>query len=73
MQASFIENTFWGDTTYWWIFGDQCLTAMLRTAGFRNVAMPLKADCDSRNPGDPKFTVEGYPAGARAWFVATRT
>lgn len=72
-QAQFIEGAFWGDQTYWWVFGDQCLSGMLRAAGFRDVRMPLKADCDSRNPADPKFTVEGYPAGARAWFLATKS
>lgn len=71
-QAQFIEGAFWGDETYWWIFGDECLMGMLRSAGFKDVRMPLKANCSSRNPADPKFTVEGYPAGARAWFVATK-
>lgn len=71
-QAQFIEGSFWGDATYWWIFGDQCLMGMLRSGGFKDVRMPLKAACDSRNPADPRTTVEGHPAGARAWFVATR-
>jgi SAM-dependent methyltransferase len=71
-QAQFIEGAFWGDETYWWIFGDECLVGMLRSAGFKDVRMPFKADCDSRNPADPRTTVEGYPAGARGWFVATR-
>lgn len=71
-QAQFIEGAFWGDETYWWIFGDECLMGMLRSSGFKDVQMRLKADCDSRNPKDPLMTVEGYPAGARAWFVATR-
>jgi SAM-dependent methyltransferase len=71
-SARFIEGTFWGDETYWWIFGDQCLMGMLRTSGFRDVRMPLKVACDSRNPTDSKYTVEGHAAGARAWFLATR-
>lgn len=71
-QSQFIENEFWGDETYWWIFGDECLMGMLRSAGFKDVRMPLKADCDSRNPLNSRVTVEGHPAGARAWFVATR-
>jgi tRNA (mo5U34)-methyltransferase len=71
-SAKFIEGSFWGDATYWWVFGDQCLMGMLRSSGFKDVRMPLKAACDSRNPTDRKFTVEGYPAGARAWFLATR-
>lgn len=71
-QACFIEGAFWGDVTYWWIFGDECLMGMLRSTGFKDVRMPLKADCDSRNPKNRRLTVEGYPAGARAWFVATR-
>jgi len=71
-QACFIEDAFWGDVTYWWIFGDECLMGMLRSTGFKDVRMPLKADCDSRNPKNPRLTVEGHPAGARAWFVATR-
>lgn len=72
-QAQFIEGSFWGDESYWWIFGDQCLMGMLRSMGFKDVRMPFKAACDSRNPTNTKFTVEGHPAGARAWFVATRS
>lgn len=72
-KSQFIEGAFWGDETYWWIFGAECLMGMLRAGGFRDVRMPLKADCDSRNPLDPRVTVEGLPAGARAWFVATRS
>ena len=72
-QAHFVEGAFWGDQTYWWIFGDECLSAMLRSCGFKDVKVALKADCDSRNPRNPRVTVEGHPAGARAWFTATRT
>ncbi len=71
-QSQFIEGAFWGDESYWWIFGDKCLSGMLRSAGFKDIRIPLKADCGSRNPLDAKHTVEGLPAGARAWFVATR-
>jgi SAM-dependent methyltransferase len=72
-QSQFIEDAFWGDDTYWWIFGDECLMGMLRSAGFKDIRMPLKAACNSRNPLDPLVTVEGYPAGSRAWFVATKS
>lgn len=72
-QSRFIEGAFWGDETYWWVFGAECLMGMLRSAGFKDVHMPLKEDCDSRNPLDPKVTVEGHPAGARAWFIATKS
>lgn len=72
-QNLYIEDKFWGDETYWWVFGDECLKGMLRTAGFSNVQMLLKMDCDSRNPLDPTTTVEGYPAGARAWFAAQKS
>lgn len=71
-HAYFVEDAFWGDVTYWWIFGDECLMGMLRSCGFNDVRLMLKADCDSRNPKDPKTTVEGHPAGARAFFTATR-
>jgi SAM-dependent methyltransferase len=71
-QAQFVEGPFWGDESYWWIFGDQCLMGMLRSSGFKDVRMPLKAACDSRNPSNSRVTVEGHPAGGRAWFVATR-
>ena len=71
-QARFIEHAFWGDVTYWWIFGDECLMGMLRSSGFKDVKMMFKADCDSRNPANPRVTVEGHPAGARAWFTATK-
>lgn len=71
-QAYFVEDAFWGDVTYWWIFGDECLTGMLRSSGFKDVRVALKADCDSRNPANPRVTVEGHPAGARAWVTATR-
>lgn len=72
-QSQFIEGAFWGDETYWWVFGAECLMGMLRSAGFKDIRMPLKADCDSRNPSNSKVTVEGHPAGARAWFVATKS
>ncbi len=72
-HAQFIEGSFWGDETYWWIFGDHCLSGMLRAGGFKDVRMPLKSDCDSRNSDNPAFTAEGHPAGARAWFVATKS
>jgi hypothetical protein len=72
-HAHFVEGAFWGDETYWWIFGDECLSGMLRSAGFRDVKVALKADCDSRNPRNPRVTVEGHPAGARAWFTAVRS
>lgn len=72
-QSQFIAGAFWGDETYWWVFGAECLMGMLRSAGFKDVRMPLKADCDSRNPLNPRVTVEGHPAGARAWFVATKS
>ena len=39
---------------------------------FKDVKPALKADCDSRNPDNPRVTVEGHPAGARAWFTATK-
>jgi len=71
-QSQFIEGSFWGDETYWWIPGDECLMGMLKSSGFNQAHMPLKANCDSRNPSNPKVTVEGHPAGARAWFVATK-
>jgi len=71
-QACFIENAFWGDVTYWWIFGDECLMRMLRSSGFKDVDLALKAECDSRNPDNLRVTVEGHPAGARAWFTATK-
>lgn len=73
LQAYFIEDAFWGDVTYWWIFGDECLMGMLRSSGFKEVKMILKADCDSRNPANPRVTIEGHPAGARAWITATRS
>ena len=72
-RAEFIEGAFWGDQTSWWIFGAECRMGMLRSCGFKDVSMALKADCDSRNPQDQKTTVEGLPAGARAWFIATRS
>jgi hypothetical protein len=72
-QSQFIEGTFWGDETYWWVFGAEYLMGMLRSAGFKDVRMPLKADCDSRNTLNSRVTVEGHPAGVRAWFVVTRS
>lgn len=72
-QAYFVEDSFWGDVTYWWIFGDECLMGMLRSSGFKDVRLEFKANCDSRNPANPGLTIEGHPAGARAWFTATRS
>lgn len=71
-QAYFVEGSFWGDVTYWWIFGDECLMGMLRSSGFTDVRLALKADCDSRNPANPRVTVDGHPAGARAWITAVK-
>ena len=71
-QAQFIESPFWGDESYWLIFGDRCLMGVLRSIGLKDVRMPLKTACDSRNPSNPKLTVEGRSSGARAWFVTTR-
>lgn len=71
-QTYFVEHAFWGDDTYWWIFGDECMMGMLRSSGFTDVKLAYKEDCDSRNPADSHFTVEGHPAGARAWFTATK-
>lgn len=71
-QSQFIEGAFWGDETYWWVFGAQCLMGMLRSSGFKDVRMPFKVECNSRNPLNPGVTVEGYRAGSRAWIVATR-
>ena len=36
-HAWFIEKTYAGDPSNWWIFGPKCLEHMLRTAGFRHV------------------------------------
>ena len=72
-SSQFIEGAFWGDETYWWVFGAECLMGMLRSSGFKDVRMPLKADCGSRNPLNLQVTVEGHAAGARAWFVATKS
>ncbi|RFC33355.1 MAG: hypothetical protein DID92_2727744818 [Candidatus Nitrotoga sp. SPKER] len=71
-QSQFIEGVFWGNETYWWVLGAECFMGMLRSGRFTDVRMPLKADCDSRNPLNPR-TVEGHPAGACARFVATRS
>lgn len=70
-RSQFIAGAFLGDETYWWIFGAECLMSRLRSGGFKDVRMSLKADCDSRNPLNSRVTVEGHPAGTRAWFVAT--
>lgn len=71
-STKFIEGAFGGDETYWQIFGDQCLPGMLRTSGFIDVRIPLKAACESINPTRSKYTVEGQTAVARAWFLAAR-
>lgn len=70
-QSQFIAGAFWGDETYWWIFVAEFLMSRLRSGEFKDVRMPLKADCDSRNPLNSRVTVEAHPAGIRAWFVAT--
>jgi hypothetical protein len=36
-------------------------------------ARGISAEHVKGNPKNPRLTVEGSPAGARAWFVATRT
>jgi len=70
-HAKFIEGSFWGDSTYWWIFGVECLMGMLRVAGFIEPILVHKGVCSSsNNPADPDYTIEGHFKEGRAIITA---
>lgn len=70
--ALFVEGTFWGDDNWWWIPTIDTVSAMLRVCGFSEVQFRFKAAVPSKNPADSLRTIEGLPAGGRAYFTALR-
>jgi len=73
-KMRFIENSYRNDGTTWWIPGEECLKAMLRSVGFKFVqSYPYKED-------DPIFgrhysqglTEEGIPKGRRMVLVGLK-
>lgn len=67
--ARFIEGTFLGQDHYWWIFGRECLQAMLRTYGFVEVEEFFYQDSPyTFNPDSDEKTVEGYDKGGLSFL-----
>jgi tRNA (mo5U34)-methyltransferase len=66
-MARFIEGTYRGDPTNWWIYGPQCLEGMVRAAGFQ----------DAQFKGfyfepDGEKTEEGIPRGGRGFLIGRK-
>jgi len=67
--AHFVEGTFLGQDHYWWIFGRECLQAMLRTYGFVEVEEFFYHDSPyTFNPDSDEKTIEGYDKGGLSWL-----
>ena len=67
--ARFVEDTFLGQNHYWWIFGRECLQAMLRTYGFVEVEEFSYGDSPyTFNPDSDEKTIEGYDKGGLSWL-----
>jgi GT2 family glycosyltransferase/SAM-dependent methyltransferase len=71
-KAHFVENTFWGDSSWWWVPSVPTVCAMLRVYGFENITVRAHYPVESKNPEDKLLTPEGNPAGGRAFLTATR-
>jgi tRNA (mo5U34)-methyltransferase len=52
-RAAFVERSFAGDPTNWWVFDDACVRGMLRAAGFEVVAAPADEMYECRPAGSP--------------------
>lgn len=72
MRAKFVEGNFWGSPNWWWLTDTDTTLALLRSVGFVNAVVRLQTPVDSQNPNNPNFTVEGEPAGGRAFFTADK-
>jgi SAM-dependent methyltransferase len=72
MNTLFVEDKFRGDSTYWWVPSVPVTEAMLRSCGFVDVQVRSRSRAGSANPQDPDYTVEGIPAGGRAFLTAVR-
>jgi len=64
-HAWFIEKTYAGDPSNWWIFGPLCLERMLRTAGFRHVRFQGFTSIPSAGTTTP----EGFERQGRGVFI----
>lgn len=71
-KALYIEDSFLGDISYYWLPSVRTLTAMLRTYGFEDVVVRRCDPLTTANPDDPTRTPEGYPAGGHAFVTARR-
>jgi tRNA (mo5U34)-methyltransferase len=66
-MARFIEGTYRGDPSNWWIYGPECLEGMVRAAGFQ----------DAQFKGfyfEPhgERTEEGIPRGGRGFLIGRK-
>lgn len=66
-MARFIEGTYRGDPTNWWIYGPQCLEGLVRTAGFRDAQFK---GFYFEPPGEE--TEEGIPRGGRGFLIGRK-
>jgi tRNA (mo5U34)-methyltransferase len=66
-MARFIEGTYRGDATNWWIFGPQCLEGMVRAAGFQNAEF---RGFYAEPHGEE--TEEGIPRGGRGLLIGKK-
>jgi tRNA (mo5U34)-methyltransferase len=72
LNARLIEDTFWQDSTWWWVPSVPTVIALLRKCGYSDVQVRTQNPVPSRNPSDPERTVEGIPVGGRACLTAIR-
>lgn len=70
--AKFIETTYRGDPSVWWIPTTTCVEGLVRAAGFSEVQLTHKMLDASLNPLDPTRTIEGWPSEALAYFLAQK-
>jgi tRNA (mo5U34)-methyltransferase len=72
MKAYFVEDRFGGDVSWYWVPSVPTLQAMMRSYGFQDIQVRSHYPVPTGNTADPTRTVEGHPAGGRAFLTATR-
>lgn len=70
--ARFVEGSFWGDLSWFWLPTIPALKAMLRARGFDDFEVRDSYAVASQNPSDPERTTEGEPVGGRAFVTAVK-
>lgn len=71
--AKFVEGSYRGDPSVWWIPTIPCVEAMLRASGFPGSRLAFKHADVSLNPRDPIHTVEGWPVAALGYFMGQKS